>query len=1000
MADGKIVIDAKISTAQAEKSARALKAQAEAIAKEYQKQGATMEDAMEKAWRDIESDARKGAKNTRNIINDEFTDAAADMKRTLSGIGGMFMSVFGTVSVVSLAKECIELGSAVEEVQNVVDTAFGSMAYKMEEFSEKAITSYGMSQLAAKKTGSNFMAMARGMGIAEGAASDMAIALTALSGDVASFYNITQEEAVTKLKSVFTGETETLKELGVVMTQANLEQYALNKGITKGVSAMSQAEVTALRYSYVLDSLGMASGDFVRTQDSWANQTRILSEQMKQLGANIGTILTTVLLPAVKTINQIVAGLVSATNAVVAAINTLFGKQTEQNNSIASSAGAAADAENDLADGITAAGQAAKKYLASFDEINRLGGDEDGSSAAGGSFNFGSISQDGSVDVGEITVDGKIKDNITPQIKALAEQIHSLGLTINNVFFDWDDLTGEQIAEKVVTGLIALVGAGVGFLLGGIPGALKGTLVGLALGVGISSIIFNNDGSLSADEIVHALIVCLGAIGGGIIGFALGGRSGATIGAAIGLGLAFALTGIVFDKDGKLSDKEMANSLIALLSTIGGGLIGFFAGGPAGAAIGASIGLGLSFFIAGFDFSKESSSGKTFAEDIIDNFNLQPAVDSAFIQPTKTDLNNFGAWVSEKFKGISGNIIDWFENAGTQSDANYIQPSKKDFKNLGDWINSIFEKSSGRIIDSFDLAAQGTDSGFIVPTQTEFESLGSWVSEKFRQVSGDIVKWFENAGTQSDANYIQPTKTDMANLGDWISQKLRNSSDDIIRSFNEAGSALDSGFTTPTRADFEATGSLIGCVFTDAKNGIVQGWNGLCTWFDQNVFTPIETGFKNMVNGSISLLNGLIEGVEDAINWCVRALNNFSIDLPDWDVLGDMAGGTFGFSLKSVSFNQIPYLAQGAVIPPNREFLAVLGDQKHGTNIEAPLATIQEAVAIVMEDMVGSQVAGFEAVISVLREILEAILGIEIDGETLAKAVESYQRKMAVVRGG
>ena len=97
---------------------------------------------------------------------------------------------------------------------------------------------------------------------------------------------------------------------------------------------------------------------------------------------------------------------------------------------------------------------------------------------------------------------------------------------------------------------------------------------------------------------------------------------------------------------------------------------------------------------------------------------------------------------------------------------------------------------------------------------------------------------------------------------------------------------------------------------------------------------------------------------------------------------------------------KIPYLAQGAVLPANKPFLAVVGDQRHGTNVEAPLATIQEAVAVVMQDQTSAILSGFQASIGVQREILEAVLGIQIGDAVIAQAAQRYQRKMAVVHGG
>ena len=206
----------------------------------------------------------------------------------LTKLAKLAATAFAVDKIIDFSKQAIQLGSDVAEVQNVVDVAFGDMSSAVDEFAQNAITNFGMSELAAKRTASTYMAMASNMGLSQAEAAEMSLTLTGLTGDVASFYNISQELADIKLKSVFTGETETLKDLGIVMTQANLEAFALSQGITKSISAMSQAELVTLRYNFVLDQLSLASGDFIRTQDSWANQTRVLSERWKELLGILG----------------------------------------------------------------------------------------------------------------------------------------------------------------------------------------------------------------------------------------------------------------------------------------------------------------------------------------------------------------------------------------------------------------------------------------------------------------------------------------------------------------------------------------------------------------------------------------------------------------------------------------------------------------------------------------------------------------------------------------
>ena len=357
--------------------------------------------------------------------------------RSIAGkLAAALAAAFAVQKVIQFGAACIQLGSDVAEVQNVVDVSFGGMAYKMEEFADTAITSFGMSELAAKKTGSTYMAMAKGMGVADEAASDMAIALTGLSGDVAGFFNLSQEDAAYKLRSIFTGETEALKDLGVVMTQANLQQYAMANGMNSNIQAMSQAERVALQYSFVMDSLKLAQGDFLRTQDSWANQTRILSMQWQQFMSIIGQALTTVLLPVVKMLNTIVAALINMANAFNAVITSIFGGAQKQiqatgaaiegaNAGIASSAGAAAAGEQELADGTKAAAKAAKTATASIDELNVLQQDtgsagSGGSSASGGTGGVANLVPEAAVD------EAQEVPPILEKIKQLVAQIGQL----------------------------------------------------------------------------------------------------------------------------------------------------------------------------------------------------------------------------------------------------------------------------------------------------------------------------------------------------------------------------------------------------------------------------------------------------------------------------------------------------------------------------------------------------------------------------------------------
>lgn len=369
-----------------------------------------------------ESGFNKGVKN--------ISKGAKGLATTLKGLGVAMAAVLATSAIktmISVANQAIELSSDMQEVQNVVDTAFGSMAYKAEEFANIAIDQFGMSRLAAKQTASTYMAMGKSMGLSMEAASDMAIEAAKLSGDVASFYNLEQDVAASKLKGIWTGETEALKELGVVMTEANLQQFALAKGITKSYNAMSQAEKVSLRYEYVMDALADAQGDFARTSDSWANQTRVLSERWKELLSIIGGGLIRVLTPVVSVINTIMTALINLANVFSNTLGQLFGWNKEIKVS-AGTAVEAAEGQEELAEATTASGEAASGALASFDKLDVLQQD----TAAAGS----TATTAGKIEV----VDGEPLEDNSSIIDKVSDKIAKLQPYVDRLRASWDQL--------------------------------------------------------------------------------------------------------------------------------------------------------------------------------------------------------------------------------------------------------------------------------------------------------------------------------------------------------------------------------------------------------------------------------------------------------------------------------------------------------------------------------------------------------------------------------
>lgn len=321
-----------------------------------------------------------------------FGKGVNTMQKQVSGLSGAIgklgaaiAATFAVGQLIQFGKETIQLGSDLEEVQNVVDVTFTTMNEQVDEFARNAAESAGLSETMAKKYVGTYGAMSKAFDFAENEAFEMSTALTQLAGDVASFYNISQDEAYTKLKSVFTGETETLKDLGVVMTQNALDSYAMAKGYGKTTKAMTEQEKVALRYSFVLDQLSASQGDFVRTSDSWANQTRILSLTIDSLKANIGQGLINIFNPLLKVINQVVAKMAELSKYFVAFSELIVGKSTSGGSG---SPGDALAEIQDGYDGITdstkEAAKAQNKYLTGLDEIKTFSDNKSVDTSTGG----------------------------------------------------------------------------------------------------------------------------------------------------------------------------------------------------------------------------------------------------------------------------------------------------------------------------------------------------------------------------------------------------------------------------------------------------------------------------------------------------------------------------------------------------------------------------------------------------------------------------------------
>ncbi len=423
------------------------------------------------------SNGANKAKSGINFLVSGFSNLISSSNRlesATSNVGSFIKTVLG-FKTASLAmskfnqamngKGIMELGSDITEVENIVDVAFGSMANKAYEFASVATKQFGLSELAAKNYTGTMMAMLKSSGVAQDSAAEMSTTLAGLAGDLASFYNIDTDTAFYKIRAGISGQVMPLRQLGINLSVANMEAYALSQGITTSYNSMTQAQKVMLRYNYLLSVTGDQQGDFARTSGSWANQVRLLTLNLQSLSSVIGQGLISAILPAIQALNAFIAKLTKAAESFRDFMYVLSGKKMKGSakgivNEFAGLDDASMDLSglkdsgDDISSGLDKASKSAKKLkdslsLMPFDELNVLTKNlsDDTTSLGSGKSKNGTSDLD-DLGLGDLSdqLDSALPDEETP-INKWAKKIRKAFLSQ-----DWKGL-GKTIADMINIGL-------------------------------------------------------------------------------------------------------------------------------------------------------------------------------------------------------------------------------------------------------------------------------------------------------------------------------------------------------------------------------------------------------------------------------------------------------------------------------------------------------------------------------------------------------------------
>ena len=852
-----------------------------------------------------------GVQNGVSAIKQSFNGLGSAVKKIGLLIGG----AFAVGKLVQFGKECVELGSDLAEVQNVVDVTFTTMSDKVNEFAKNAMTSAGLSETMAKRYVGTFGAMSKSFGFSESQAYDMSTALTQLTGDVASFYNISQDLAYIKLKSVFTGETETLKDLGVVMTQSALDQYALANGYGKTTSAMTEQEKVALRFAFVQEQLSAASGDFIRTSDSWANQVRVMQLQLQSLKATVGQGMINIFTPVLKVINILLGKLATLANAFKSFTELITGKKSsgqtsgsgaglagtdtvadtaDQYGQAADNAEKLADATNDNAKATKKANKETKNYLSSLDEVHKATSTGSNSSStpsssggSGGAGNSGLPSSVGNVDYGNLAEGETALDKISDSAKKLADLLKKLWKPFREAWKKEGKNTIEA-AKNALSGIAKLA---------------------KSVGKSLVEVWTNGTGATMLTTMLRIAQNVLKTIGNIASGFADAWNKN-NVGTQIIQNIADALVVVMqfVEKIAEDTATWAANlNFYPLLESISN-LTSTFA------PILESIGNVLEWIYNNIVLPMLKwliETGIPIVINLVSDLARFFADHQPIIEAFGAAL--IGAFAAAKIAGLASRIVGSITTV-----ASFIKG-----------LIALMTGSSGIMGGIKAIATAIGPGGIFIAAVTACIAIGvllykNW--DKIKEVAGEVWDWIKNK-TSTFVNAI--------------SSSLKNLASKIVTIWDNVKSSAYQKWT--------AIWSTVGNLVEKIKDGIVKKFTAAKDKV-VDIFGSIKASITNVLNKVIGIVNRAIGTVNSAIGGIESAFS-----FGPWEVPTPFGKKTIGFSATFPRVPTIPYLAKGAVIPPRSEFLAVLGDQKQGNNIETPEALLRK---IFREETAGRQTGG------------------------------------------
>lgn len=940
------------------------------------------------------------------VVNEgSFRTQMSGIQNLAKKAGAALAGAFAVKKLVDFGKSCLDLGSDLSEVQNVVDVTFPNMSAQVDKFAQSALKASGLSETMAKKYTGTFGAMAKAFGFNEQQAYDMGTALTSLTADVASFYNLSQDEAYTKLKSVFTGETESLKDLGVVMTQTALDSYALANGYGKTTAQMTEAEKVSLRYAFVQQQLSAASGDFARTSGSWANQIRVLKLQIDSLKASIGQGLINLFTPIIQAVNNLLGKLVTLANAFKAFTELIAGNKNSGSSGggsaqIAAAGTAAtdastglqnaADAANDTTSAVKKTGNAAQKAakqmrsLMGFDKITKLS--EPSESSSGDTGDSGSTPKSSGVSGGSLgsPVDfGSLstgEDAVSKLDKKWQKAFENMKKAIEPTTKALKNLWNNGLARLGKFGWTALKDFWQHFLVPvgkwtmgtGLPRFIN------ALNDGLMKVNFGKINKALA-KLWDSLAKFTVNVGDGLLW--IWEKTLVPLGT-------WTANEVVprFLETLKLRIDALNNIVTALKP-----LFQWFWD---------SVLQPLAQWTGGIFLSVWDG-----INGALKKFSDWCANNPQTIQNIAVIIGSFfAAWKIASFVQQAAGFITTAFNIVTsvKSVAGAVSLLKTGVGTLTTALGGPLVIGIAAAIAAGVLLYKNWDTVCKWATK-----LKDWVVDKTRGLRDGAVNAF-NTLTTNCSNAIHALYTSVTSKWNTIKEK-----------FNTFRNWLASVFQTDWSIRFGVLGNILNAFLRSVKtkvDSIQKVFKGLITFISgvfkgnwqqawegiKQIFAGVFQGLSDLARTPVNAIIAGFNGVLGTVNGLINKINgiSFKIEIPKWiPGIGGSWWGFNGFSIPSIG--SIPFLAQGGYVKPNTPQLAMIGDNRHQGEVVAPEDKLKKMAieAAMAAGGTGISRAELESIINrAVMRIVAALtnMGFYLDSTQIAKATNEAKAAMDI----